>query len=86
MTGAAARVPAMPRVRSPAAVAEGAAKPAVALGISAGLILGKPLGITGIAALAVKLGIAKYPEGMVEAHLPIVGLLGGIGFTMCVPA
>lgn len=76
---------AVPIVGPAAAASAGvAAQAPVAWGIGAGLILGKPLGIMGITALAVKLGIATYPQGMVKAHLPIVGLLGGIGFTMCV--
>jgi len=75
---------AVPIVGPAAAASAGAAKMPVALGIGAGLIIGKPLGIMGFTALAVKLGIATYPEGMVKAHLPIVGLLGGIGFTMCI--
>lgn len=74
---------AVPIVGPAAAASAGAAAQApVAWGIGAGLILGKPLGIMGITALAVKMGIATYPQGMVKAHLPIVGLLGGIGFTM----
>jgi len=51
-------------------------------GIFFGLVLGKPIGIAGISWLAIKLRIAKFPEGMRLKHLGIVGLLGGIGFTM----
>ena len=54
----------------------------VGQGIFFGLMLGKPIGIAGISWLAIKLRIAKFPEGMHSKHLVIVGLLGGIGFTM----
>ena len=33
--------------------------------------------------LADKLGIASMPTGMNNKHLGVVGMLGGIGFTMC---
>lgn len=54
------------------------------LGIVLGLVLGKPLGITFISALAVKLGIARLPEGAGWNHLVGVGLVAGVGFTMSV--
>jgi NhaA family Na+:H+ antiporter len=54
----------------------------VAMGIAAGLLLGKPLGIVGVSLLGVKLGWAQWPTGMTVVHLGAVGLLGGIGFTM----
>mmetsp|Transcript_30458 Transcript_30458/g.61999 ORF Transcript_30458/g.61999 Transcript_30458/m.61999 type:complete len:474 (+) Transcript_30458:72-1493(+) len=56
----------------------------VASGIFLGLSIGKPLGIIGSTWLAVKLGLADMPEGMTNTHLGVVGLLGGIGFTMCI--
>ena len=48
-----------------------------------GLLIGKPLGIFGFTWLADKLGIASMPTGMNNKHLGVVGMLGGIGFTMC---
>ncbi len=54
------------------------------LGIAAGLIIGKPLGITLFALLAVLLGICKLPSGIGLMHLIGVGFLGGIGFTMSI--
>jgi NhaA family Na+:H+ antiporter len=54
------------------------------LGISLGLFLGKPLGITGFSALGIVLGIAKLPEGMNAKKLIGLGLLAGIGFTMSI--
>ena len=56
----------------------------VSLGIIAGLILGKVIGIAGIAWVAVKLGIAKLPEGSSMSQVFGVAFLGGIGFTMSI--
>ena len=56
----------------------------VSLGIIAGLILGKVMGIAGIAWIAVKLGIAKLPEGSTMSQVFGVAFLGGIGFTMSI--
>jgi Na+:H+ antiporter, NhaA family len=54
----------------------------IALGIAAGLLIGKPLGITGLSWLAVKLGLADLPQGMSWRLLHGAAWLGGIGFTM----
>ncbi|MEM7272271.1 MAG: Na+/H+ antiporter NhaA [Actinomycetota bacterium] len=54
----------------------------VGLAIVAGLVIGKPLGITAAAWLAVKSGIAELPKQTTWAHVVGVGLLGGIGFTV----
>jgi NhaA family Na+:H+ antiporter len=56
----------------------------VSLGIIAGLILGKVFGIAGVAWLAVKLGVAKLPEGSTMNQIFGVAFLGGIGFTMSI--
>jgi NhaA family Na+:H+ antiporter len=56
----------------------------VALGVLAGLVLGKPVGILGFTWLTVKLGWAKLPSGLNMKHILGVGLLGGIGFTMSI--
>jgi NhaA family Na+:H+ antiporter len=56
----------------------------VSLGVLAGLLLGKPLGITGLSWLTVKLGWAQLPAGLSMNHILGVGLLGGIGFTMSI--
>jgi NhaA family Na+:H+ antiporter len=52
------------------------------LGIACGLLLGKPLGITLFAWLAVHLGVAELPAGVRWPQIFGLGLLGGIGFTM----
>ena len=56
----------------------------VSLGIIAGLILGKVLGIFGVAWVAVKMGLAKLPEGSTMNQIFGVAFLGGIGFTMSI--
>lgn len=56
----------------------------VSLGIIAGLILGKVLGIAGVAWLSIKLGIAKLPTGSSMNQIFGVAFLGGIGFTMSI--
>ncbi len=54
----------------------------VPLGIAAGLFIGKQVGIFGSVWAAVKLGVARLPEGMGWMHLYGVSVLCGIGFTM----
>lgn len=54
------------------------------LGIIAGLVAGKPLGITLLSWVTVKLGISSMPNRAGWAHIIGVGMLGGIGFTMSV--
>jgi NhaA family Na+:H+ antiporter len=56
----------------------------ITLGVLAGLLLGKPIGIAGMTWLTVKLGWAELPEGLGMKHIMGVGLLGGIGFTMSI--
>ncbi|MEO7387727.1 MAG: Na+/H+ antiporter NhaA [Gammaproteobacteria bacterium] len=54
------------------------------LGIALGLVIGKPLGVTLLSALAVAVGICKLPGDFGWRHLFGAGLLGGIGFTMSI--
>lgn len=54
----------------------------VTIGIALGLLLGKPLGISLFAWLAVRLGLAELPAGVRWPQIVGLGLLGGIGFTM----
>lgn len=56
----------------------------VTLGVVAGLLLGKPIGIMGFTWFAVKMGWADLPEELNMNHIFGVGLLGGIGFTMSI--
>jgi Na+:H+ antiporter, NhaA family len=54
------------------------------LGIAGGLVIGKPLGITLLAFIAVTLGICRLPLDLNWKHVFGAGLLGGIGFTMSI--
>jgi len=54
----------------------------LALGVIAGLVVGKPLGITLMSWLAVKSGKGMLPEGVTWAQVAGAGCLAGIGFTM----
>ena len=56
----------------------------IALGVLAGLLLGKPLGIAGFTWVTLKLGWADLPTGLNMKHVFGVGMLGGIGFTMSI--
>jgi Na+:H+ antiporter, NhaA family len=53
-------------------------------GIMAGLIIGKPIGITLFALVCVKLGIGSLPKDLKWKHILGAGMLGGIGFTMSI--
>jgi Na+:H+ antiporter, NhaA family len=55
---------------------------AVSIGAFLGLLLGKPIGVAGFVALAVKTGLTRLPAGTSWQGLIGVGLLAGIGFTM----
>jgi NhaA family Na+:H+ antiporter len=54
----------------------------VAVAVALGLLIGKPIGIVLFSYLAVRLGIAKLPEGVNWWVLLGGGFLAGIGFTM----
>lgn len=54
----------------------------VPLGIAAGLFIGKQLGVFGFSLAAIKLGLAKMPQGSSMRQLYGVSILTGIGFTM----
>ena len=54
----------------------------IALGITVGLVLGKPIGIFVFTWIAVRLGLSDLPVGVTWKQVIGVGLLGGIGFTM----
>lgn len=55
---------------------------AVPLGIFLGLAVGKPVGVSIFSWLAIKLRIARLPQGASWFQLIGVGMLCGIGFTM----
>lgn len=54
------------------------------LGIMAGLVVGKPLGIFIFSWLSVQLKMASLPQQVNWKHIIAAGMLGGIGFTMSI--
>lgn len=54
------------------------------MGIMAGLLLGKPLGIFALSFVAVAAGICRLPLDLHWRHVLGAGFLGGIGFTMSI--
>ncbi len=54
----------------------------VALGVVVARVIGKPLGIALVAALVVRSGLGRLPEGVRWRHVVGVGALAGIGFTV----
>ncbi|MBX8844506.1 Na+/H+ antiporter NhaA [Sphingomonas melonis] len=56
----------------------------VTLGVAAGLLIGKIVGVFGFAAIAVRLGIADMPAHATRLQLLGVACLCGIGFTMSI--
>lgn len=54
----------------------------VTLGVAAGLVLGKPIGVFGLSMIATKLGLADAPAHASRMQMLGVALLCGIGFTM----
>lgn len=54
------------------------------LGIAAGLIIGKPLGIMTFSYISIATKLSPMPSGMNFKHILGAGFLGGIGFTMSI--
>jgi NhaA family Na+:H+ antiporter len=54
----------------------------IPLGIILGLFVGKQVGVFGAAAIAIKLGLAKPPEGASTAQKYGIAILTGVGFTI----
>lgn len=54
----------------------------VSLGIATGLFVGKQLGVFLLCMVAIRLGIAKLPDGASLGSLYGVAILSGVGFTM----
>ncbi len=65
-------------------VARHAVSSPVSLGAAFGLMLGKPIGITLFAFLAVRLGLAALPDDVRWPQLAAVGMVAGIGFTVSI--
>lgn len=54
----------------------------VILGVALGLMVGKPIGIFAASVLAIRLKLGAVPAGITQRHLVILGVVGGVGFTM----
>jgi NhaA family Na+:H+ antiporter len=54
------------------------------VGIAAGLIAGKPLGVALACFVAVAIGLGRLPSDLNWSHMIGAGILGGIGFTMSI--
>ncbi len=54
----------------------------IAQAVAAGLVIGKPLGILLFSLLAIRVGLAKLPDGVGWGMMTGGGFLVGIGFTM----
>jgi NhaA family Na+:H+ antiporter len=54
----------------------------VFVGVTAGLVIGKPIGILALSWLSARVGITILPHGTRWSHIAVVGAVGGIGFTM----
>jgi Na+:H+ antiporter, NhaA family len=54
----------------------------VFVGIAAGLVIGKPIGILGLSWVAARLGVAALPNAVQWSQITVVGMVAGIGFTM----
>jgi NhaA family Na+:H+ antiporter len=54
----------------------------VAQAVAAGLVIGKPLGIIVLSFIAVRVGLARLPQGVGWGAIGGGGFLAGIGFTM----
>jgi NhaA family Na+:H+ antiporter len=54
------------------------------LGVILGLVIGKPLGVVLVSAMAVTIGICTLPTDVRWRHLIGAGMLGGIGFTISI--
>jgi len=51
-------------------------------GVLLGLAAGKPIGIVVVSWLAARAGVAALPSAVRWPHITVVGMVGGIGFTM----
>ncbi|CAA9444674.1 MAG: Na+/H+ antiporter NhaA type [uncultured Pseudonocardia sp.] len=54
----------------------------IPLGVMAGLLVGKVVGILGFAALAIRITPAARPRGLSWRDMTAVSMLGGVGFTV----
>ena len=62
----------------------GDAPQSIALGVTLGLLLGKPLGVFALVAAAQHPGLCAVPADIGRRGLGLVAVLAGIGFTMAI--
>jgi NhaA family Na+:H+ antiporter len=55
---------------------------AVFVGVVAGLVVGKLIGVAGFSWLAVRVGVARLPDGVSWHHIVGVAAVAGVGFTV----
>jgi NhaA family Na+:H+ antiporter len=67
-----------------AGAANGLLTSQIAWGVLIGLVIGKPIGIVGFCKVAVKVGLARLPNGVTWLQMAAVGTLAGIGFTVSI--
>jgi len=60
----------------------GLASDPVTLGVGLGLLVGKTVGVFGASFLAIKLGVARLPEGATFRHILGLAMVAGVGFTV----
>ena len=58
--------------------------PRIMLGITLGLVIGKPLGILLASFFMTRIGVAALPRGVTWGGILLVGCVAGIGFTMAI--
>jgi Na+:H+ antiporter, NhaA family len=63
-------------------VLQDAASSPATLGVAAGLVIGKPLGIVTATWLGRTVGVARLPNGVTMRHIVGTGFVAGIGFTV----
>jgi NhaA family Na+:H+ antiporter len=56
----------------------------VFLGVTTGLVFGKPIGILAFCWLATRIGAAALPRSVTWPQVGVVGVVAGIGFTMSI--
>lgn len=54
----------------------------VVTAVTAGLVVGKPLGVLALSWLVLRLKLATLPTGLTVRHLVVLGVVAGVGFTM----
>jgi NhaA family Na+:H+ antiporter len=53
-------------------------------GVALGLLVGKTIGVSGMAWLAVRSGVARMPRGATPLHIVGIAVAAGIGFTVAI--